>query len=399
MNSHIFYINLVRGGKTLMKKILVIIIISLVCFTSLASATAKIKNVKENLNEQTLEKTSKDIIVFIANQGWFSRIYILNMDGQIVNYFEYEYYIFCDVEVVDNELYVTDWVAPRLYKVDLSTGNLDIIVDDWNLLYMYDVAFDGAFFYIDEWDLNRYDINGNYQGTSSFNQDIRGSAWDGSYYWTLNLDNQIKCWDIGSWPTITEISENMFNPPTTSCRGLWFDGEYFWTAESIDGSLGHIYQFNYNGDIISQWQAPAYMGYSACLIKDFLPNNNPDKPDIHGPLIGIAGEEYSWTFCSIDPDGDDLYYFIDWGDGNNTDWIGPYFSDRSIEINHTYYRDGNYTIKAKVKDIYDAESEWAYLEVKMPVNQPAQSYGFPLLQKILDMFPNAFPFLRQILKI
>ena len=136
-----------------MKKIFVIIIILLFCFTSITSATLKIKNEKEDLKEHILETNSKDIIVFIANQGWFSRIYILNMAGQVVNYFEYEYYIFCDVEVIDNELYVTDWVAPRLFKVDLNTGNLDIIVDDWSLLYMYDVAYDGTFFYIDEWDL------------------------------------------------------------------------------------------------------------------------------------------------------------------------------------------------------------------------------------------------------
>jgi len=46
-----------------------------------------------------------DLIVFIANQGWLSRIYVLNSQGAVLRYFEYEYYIFSDLEIVDNELY------------------------------------------------------------------------------------------------------------------------------------------------------------------------------------------------------------------------------------------------------------------------------------------------------
>ena len=41
------------------------------------------------------------------------------------------------------------------------------------------------------------------------------------------------------------------------------------------------------------------------------------------------------------------------------------------------------------------EGDWATLEVAMPVNQQITTY--PLLQKIFELFPNAFPLLRQIL--
>ncbi len=99
-------------------------------------------------------------LVFVANQSWFSRIYLMEMNGSVVTYHEYEYYIFSDVTVVNNELYVADWVAPALYCLDPFTGALDIVVSDLWLNSMYDVAWDGEFFYIDEWDLNRYDING-----------------------------------------------------------------------------------------------------------------------------------------------------------------------------------------------------------------------------------------------
>ena len=39
--------------------------------------------------------------------------------------------------------------------------------------------------------------------------------------------------------------------------------------------------------------------------------------------------------------------------------------------------------------------EGGELEVSMPVNQ--HSYSFPLLQRLLECFPNAFPILRQLL--
>ena len=119
---------------------------------------------------------SADVMVFTANQSWLSRIYVLSMDGAVLDYFEYEYFIFSDVEIVNNELYVTDWVAPRLYKVDIATGALEVIVDDWNLLSMYDVACDGEYFYLDEWSLNRYTLTGDFAGSTSFSESVRGGA-------------------------------------------------------------------------------------------------------------------------------------------------------------------------------------------------------------------------------
>jgi len=55
---------------------------------------------------------------------------------------------------------------------------------------------------------------------------------------------------------------------------------------------------------------------------------------------------------------------------------------------------GDYTITAKAKDIFDAESDWGELEVEMPVNQQVTN---SLLQMILERFPNAFPILRYLL--
>ncbi len=305
---------------------------------------------KQSDTVSNLQCRTGDVIVFTANQGWLSRIYLLTMEGAVVTYYEYEYFVFSDVEVVNNELYVTDWVAPRLYNVDLTSGALDVVVDDWNLLSMYDVAYDGSYFYIDEWDLNRYTLEGNHDSTASFSESVRGSAWDGSYYWTLTTESLIKCWDISSWPAISPVSENDFAPPSSHCRGLWFDGQYFWTAESIDGVLGHIYQFDHDGSIANQWLAPAFQGYAAGVIRDFLPNNPPDPPfPPVGPSFGYASIDYAFRTATGDPDGNQLWYQWDWGD-EISDWIGPYSSGQVVSVPHFWGEPGDYSVRVKAVD-------------------------------------------------
>lgn len=210
--------------------------------------------------------SGENMIVFTANQNWLSRVYILRMDGSVHDYFEYSFYRFVDMEVVDNELYAADAFAPRVYKVDPVTGGLDVIIDDWSLYYFYGLAYDDEFFYVAEWDLNRYDINGVKNGTASFDGDVFGSAWDGAHFWTLDDTNVIQCWDLSGWPTVRAVPPLNFTPPSPECRGLWFDGEYFWSAESKDGILGKIYRFDHEGHVIREWTEPAFSGWGACVL-------------------------------------------------------------------------------------------------------------------------------------
>ena len=52
-------------------------------------------------------------------------------------------------------------------------------------------------------------------------------------------------------------------------------------------------------------------------------------------------------------------YYIEWGDGTNTSWIGPYPSGEEISASHSWNQTGNYMVQAKAKNIYDAESDWS----------------------------------------
>ena len=88
-------------------------------------------------------------------------------------------------------------------------------------------------------------------------------------------------------------------------------------------------------------------------------NQPPDEPTITGPTEGDPGVEYNFTFETTDPEGDDVYYYIDWGDGDTEGWLGPYASDEEVTVPHTYSENGSYEIKAKAKDTNNAESDWS----------------------------------------
>ncbi|KYK25880.1 hypothetical protein AYK20_04305 [Thermoplasmatales archaeon SG8-52-1] len=87
-------------------------------------------------------------------------------------------------------------------------------------------------------------------------------------------------------------------------------------------------------------------------------NSPPDIPVISGPITGGVGAKYGYSIVSNDIDGDDIYYYIDWDDGTNSGWNGPYPSGQSAKINHTWTSPGTYYIKGKAKDIYNDESSW-----------------------------------------
>jgi hypothetical protein len=124
-------------------------------------------------------------------------------------------------------------------------------------------------------------------------------------------------------------------------------------------------------------------------------SNPPNTPNIDGEIDGVIETAYDYTIHTVDPDNNDVYYFVDWGDTTNSGWIGPYNSDEEVITSHSWSSDGTYSIKVKARDVYGIESDWAILTVTMPC-----SYNKPipqLLELLFQRFPHAFPILRHLL--
>jgi hypothetical protein len=128
-------------------------------------------------------------------------------------------------------------------------------------------------------------------------------------------------------------------------------------------------------------------------------NHPPETPTLKGRQRGTNGTAYDYTFSTTDPDGDDVEYYLNWGDdywfGGAAGWIGLFESNEKVTLEKTWTEKGNYTIRVKAQDKYGAKSEWATLTVAMPV-----SYNIPMQlfwDILFERFSNVFPLLRHIL--
>jgi len=109
-------------------------------------------------------------------------------------------------------------------------------------------------------------------------------------------------------------------------------------------------------------------------------NAAPNRPTVSGPAQGKFGVEYTYNLSAIDPDGDDVYFVIDWGDGSEVE-SAVVSSGQVVQISHSWSEESDFTIQAKAVDIWDAESDWASLVVSMPY-----SSNSPVFERLLDLF-------------
>ena len=130
------------------------------------------------------------------------------------------------------------------------------------------------------------------------------------------------------------------------------------------------------------------------IYKNLIPvNEPPTPPDIDGPDRGSPETIYEYGFTSFDPESNNIAeYIVKWGDETGEETIfGPFGSGVKVFASHSWNENGTYTIEAKAKDVYGAESNWSQFEVKIPRTR-ATSYlwyhwfleRFPLLEKLLS---------------
>jgi hypothetical protein len=127
---------------------------------------------------------------------------------------------------------------------------------------------------------------------------------------------------------------------------------------------------------------------------DTITGEGPTIPNISGPANGKVGKEYDYVFVSSNPDDGDVYYYIEWGDGETEEWIGPYASGEEVTVGHTWNSKGTFIVKAKAKDVLDTESDWGTLLVTMPKSNVIL---FPFLHNFLQNHPFIFKLFNYLL--
>lgn len=131
-------------------------------------------------------------------------------------------------------------------------------------------------------------------------------------------------------------------------------------------------------------------GGKGILKLNFTVNNPPVKPLIDGENILKYGKEYLYNITSYDLDGDNVSYYIDWGDNISNNWSIFLPNNQTYFVNKTWNKKGIFIIKVKAKDIYNLESEWSTLEVKVPIIKFFQNTFFNNLNKKFALYLTYF---------
>jgi outer membrane protein assembly factor BamB len=253
----------------------------------------------------------------------------------------------------------------------------------------------------------RWKIGAGYIGESSPAINIDGTiyvgAQDNHRIYSINPNGSVNWY----YTTYGEI----ISSPAIDKYGIIYCGSYdgylyalnpdgtlrwkFYAGNSIESSV--VIGEDETIYIAGQFEPSGGNSSSTYLYALELKNNPPPStPTIDGLTLGKVNHNYDYTIVSTDPEENDVFYYVDWGDGINTGWIGPFPSGEEQTVSHTWAKKGTYTIQGKAKNNESPESDWGTLSVTMPM-----SFQVPFLRfwmRLLEWFPHAFPILRHFLE-
>ena len=146
-----------------------------------------------------------------------------------------------------------------------------------------------------------------------------------------------------------------------------------------------------DGDGIGDNSYSYYSGKDLCPFMeesgwDYGINHKPILPIISGPSSGKPNTPYSYDFVTADPDGDNVYIYIDMGDGAFNQWVGPHTSYDVKNMLYYWERKGAYTIRAKAKDEHGEETNWVTHILTIPRNKTLPIHSYQILEIMFKIF-------------
>ncbi len=209
------------------------------------------------------------------------------------------------------------------------------------------------------------------------------SEYQSDYSRDMTTDNQDNVIIVG------ESLKNSYFQQSFILKYDGNDGSNIWVKEGITPRCNYISTDSSNSIIVSGEKTKKYSKDGQLLWTSGKPSNLPPKtPNApQGPTSGKIGGEYSYKTSTTDSDGDQIYYMFDWGDGNESDWLGPFDSGAIVEESHIWDKNGTYDVKVKAKDSNDQESAFSNkLEVTISEHvDPETNLSLSIYKGIFNM--------------
>jgi len=263
---------------------------------------------------------------------------------------------------------------------------------------------------------SEYDLTDGEVLTIEFDADVEGGLCDECINWAYVTANECSG-RIFEWEDpATVYVECDFTADAGGPYSGEIDEEIQITGSAVDGNPPYLFEWDLDDDgqfddatgatITHSWsEAGSYIirlkvtddddkiaqDYAAVNIAQGQ-NHPPNKPKTpSGSSTGKPGITYTYSSNTTDPDGDQVMYLFDWGDGTDSGWLGPYASGATASASHKWISQGSFSVKVKARDHPGlAESVWSD---SLPINMPKSklllrnSALLRLLYKLIDMFP------------
>lgn len=287
----------------------------------------------------------------------------------------------------DGAVLATDWTV-ELEEVTVTA--LTSIYGAENVYAKGDVSFSNSLTYnpsrtevLNEArsaDVVIFQGHGNPNYMSSTNPTLRGQYITAGRYYTPSLWWFSAC-DTGSYYPYSNslvgaaIKSNAVNVVATVDTAAT-------RSTSLEWYFGHLADGNDIGSTFQKGLKSCEASYSGPSVNKFaqlyligdplvnypsyvseIPNRAPLIPSIpSGPGSAIAGIEYGYSSQTIDPDGDQLAYTFDWGDGtaSTTLTVG---SGQTGAAAHSWDEEGIYNVRVQATDSKGAVSGWSAIHV------------------------------------
>ncbi len=75
----------------------------------------------------------------------------------------------------------------------------------------------------------------------------------------------------------------------------------------------------------------------------------PEKPEGKNQVRNRNRYEYTSRIMNMHQNHKGLYYQFSWGDGNSSDWIGPYNNSERVRAEHQWTESGSYQVQARAR--------------------------------------------------
>jgi len=192
------------------------------------------------------------------------------------------------------------------------------------------------------------------------NYAVIGSGWDD----TENGENSGSAYIYKRTDSTWSLEKNILasdGEENDHFGSVWINGNYIFIGAAGDEDNGE-----FSGSVY--------------IFTNEEDNFAPNVPKINGPTKLKINQEGSYKVKSTDPEEDQVYYYIDWGDGNKVEWDGPYDSGLEVIFTHSWEEKGSYQLKVKAKDINGQESDWGYKSLTIPKNRFFTNYLIKFLE-------------------